>query len=301
MGEPLERKIYAGVEAGGTKFVCVIGSDPNNIFEEVNFPTTEPIETISKAVGFIRKNMAEYKLAGLGIASFGPLDLDLNSDTYGYITSTPKAGWSNTNLLGELRDNLGLDSYIDTDVNCASLGEQVWGAAKGMDTFIYITVGTGIGGGGIVNNEMIHGAGHPEMGHIRIPHDLKRDPFEGICLFHGDGLEGLASGPAVEKRWGKRGEELGADHPAWDLEAHYLGMAMANFILTLSPQMIIMGGGIMNTSELIEKVRIETLKNLGGYLQNPELSGSLDNFIVRPKLGDRAGSLGAIALARSQN
>ena len=188
---------------------------------------------------------------------------------------------------------------IDTDVNGAALAEYLWGAGKGIDSLIYMTIGTGIGGGGMVNGGLIHGLVHPEMGHIRIPHDREKDPFEGCCPYHGDCLEGLASGKAVEVRWGTPAEELPEDHPAWELEAHYLALGIGNIICTLSPGRIIAGGGLMKNPSLLPKIREKTREYLNGYIDSPKVTDDIENYIVTPGLGDYSGVLGAIALART--
>ena len=200
-------ELYAGIEAGGTKFVCALGSGPDDIRDQRTFPTTSPEETLQQTLGFLGEGIQHHgELAGIGIASFGPLDPEPGSPTYGYITATPKPGWSNFDFVGAIQDRFDLPIGFDTDVNGAALGEWRWGAARGLDTFIYLTIGTGIGGGGLVNGKLMHGLIHPEMGHIRIPHNWEQDPFPGSCPFHGDCLEGLANGPAMGKRWGQRAE-----------------------------------------------------------------------------------------------
>jgi len=290
--------LFGGIEAGGTKFVCILGSGPDDVRAEARFPTTIPEETIQQAVGFFRRQQAEHgELAAIGIASFGPLDLDRDSLTYGFITSTPKPGWSNTDFAGAIRRALSLPVGFDTDVNTAALAEWRWGAARGLDTFIYLTIGTGIGGGGMVNGHLMHGLIHPEMGHLRLPHDRQADPFAGICPFHGDCLEGLASGPAIERRWGQPAETLPPEHPAWALEAHYLALGVVNWIYTLSPQRIILGGGVMQQAHLFPFIRQEIQTLLGGYLHSPAILEHMDVYIVPPALGKRAGVLGALALA----
>lgn len=293
--------LWGGVEAGGTKFVCAVGSGPDDLREEARFPTTTPDETLERAVAFFREQQARQgaPLAALGIASFGPLDLDPGSPTTGFITTTPKPGWAFTDLVGTFRRALEVPVGFDTDVNAAALGEQRWGAARGLDTFIYLTIGTGIGGGGMSAGRLLHGLVHPEMGHIRIPHDRERDPFPGSCPFHGDCLEGLASGPALENRWGGRAETLPPDHPAWELEAHYLALALVDFICTLSPRRIVMGGGVMEQPSLLPSIRRNVLELLNGYVQSPEILDSVEKYVVPPGLGERSGVLGAIALARS--
>ncbi len=292
--------LYGGLEAGGTKFVCAVGTGPQDIRAETRFPTTTPHETIRKTLDFFREQqeLAGSRLTAIGIASFGPVDLHPASPTFGYITSTPKAGWQNVDLVGAISQELDVPIGFDTDVNGAALGEGLWGAARGLDTFIYLTIGTGIGGGGMVGGQTIHGLLHPEMGHIRIPHDLQSDPYEGGCPYHGDCLEGLASGPAIEARWGMRAENLPPDHPAWDLEAHYLALALTNFICVLSPQRIILGGGVMRQGHLFPRIQAGVQKLLRGYIRARPVLEEIGGYIVPPALGERAGVLGAIALAR---
>lgn len=298
--------LWGGIEAGGTKFVCAVGSGPDDLRAEARFPTTTPEETIGRAVRFFQQHQRlgrrpspnSEPLAAIGIASFGPVDPDPDSPTFGYITTTPKPGWAHTDLAGAVRRALGVAVGFDTDVNAAALGEHRWGAAQGVDTFVYLTIGTGIGGGGMVNGQLIHGLIHPEMGHILVPHDWESDPYAGFCPYHGDCLEGLATGPALEKRWGQRGEMLPADHPAWPLEAKYLALGLVNIICILSPQRIIMGGGVMQQPALFPLVRREVQELLHGYLQAPAILEQIDDYIVPPALGDRAGVLGAIALAQ---
>jgi fructokinase len=294
----ISAQLCGGIEAGGTKFVCATGTGLEDIRARAQFTTTTPEETIGKAIGFFRREMKKGPLAAIGIASFGPLDLNEKSPTYGCITTSPKPGWANTNLLKGIQKGFDIPVFIDTDVNGAALGEQKWGAAGGLDTFIYLTVGTGIGGGGIINGRMLHGLIHPEMGHIRIPHDYKIDPFPGSCPFHGDCLEGLASGTAMIKRWGRAPEDIPPDHPAWQLEADYLAAGIANFICTLSPQRIIVGGGIMKKQGLLPAVRQKIAVLLNNYVNSPEITENIDNYIVPPGLGDLSGVLGAIALAQ---
>ncbi|MCR4407449.1 MAG: ROK family protein [Anaerolineae bacterium] len=290
--------LWGGIEAGGTKFVCAVGTGPGDLRAEVRFSTTTPQETIGQAIRFFRQQQEKEPLAAIGIASFGPVDPNPASPTFGYITTTPKPGWAHTDFAGAIRRALGVPVGFDTDVNVAALGEHRWGAAQGLDTFIYLTIGTGIGGGGIINGQLIHGLLHPEMGHIRIPHDWDSDPYPGCCPYHGDCLEGLAAGPAMEGRWGQPADTLPADHPAWPLEAHYLALSLVNFICTLSPQRIIMGGGVMQQQQLFPLVRREVQELLGGYIQATMILERIDDYIVPPGLGNRAGVLGAIALAQ---
>ncbi|MGE5139499.1 MAG: ROK family protein [Rudaea sp.] len=288
--------IYGAIEAGGTKFVCAAGTSPDDI-SITRFPTTTPDETLARAVQFFKDVSRSNRLASIGIASFGPVDPTPASPTFGYITSTPKAGWAHTDFAGRMRAALGAPVGFDTDVNVAALGEHRWGAAQRLDSFIYLTVGTGVGGGGLMNGRLMHGLIHPEMGHIRLPHDWSADPFPGICPYHGDCLEGLGSGPAIEQRWKARGETLPPDHPAWDLEAHYLSLALANFICTLSPERLIVGGGVMAQPGMLPLIRGKVKKLLNGYVRSPVITERIDEYIVAPGLGSRAGVLGGIALA----
>ena len=290
--------LWGGIEAGGTKFVCAVGTGPDDLRAEVRFPTTTPEASIGRAVEFFQQQHEKEPLAAVGIASFGPVDPNPDSPTFGYITTTPKPGWAHTDFAGTIRRALGLPVGFDTDVNVAALGERRWGVAQGLDTFVYLTIGTGIGGGGMVNGKLIHGLVHPEMGHIRIPHDWDRDPYAGACPYHGDCLEGLATGPALEARWGQRGETLPADHPAWELEAGYLALGLVSIICILSPERIIMGGGVMEQRQLFPLVRVRVRELLNGSLQVPAILDQIDEYIVPPGLGNRAGVLGAIALAQ---
>lgn len=289
--------VYGGIEAGGTKFICAVGTSSGDLRAETQFPTTTPIETIGRAISFFREQQEQETLAAIGIGSFGPVDTNPTSSTYGHITTTPKASWVHTDLVGMIQDALGIPVILDTDVNVAALGEYRWGMAQGLDSFIYLTVGTGIGGGGIMNSQLMHGLIHPEMGHIRIPHNRNIDPYAGLCPYHGDCLEGLASGLAIEARWGQSPETLPADHPAWSLEAYYLAAGLVNFICTLSPQRIVIGGGVMKQSRLLPLVRENVQRLLNGYVHTPQIEEEIDKYIVLPHLGKRAGVLGAIALA----
>jgi fructokinase len=286
---------YGGVEAGGTKWVCAIGDGPADLRDTVTFPTTTPEETIARAAEFFANNGA---IVAVGVGSFGPIDVRRSSSTWGRITTTPKPGWTDTDVVAPLSRALGVPVAFDTDVNAAALGEQRWGAAAGLETFCYITIGTGIGGGGLVNGRLMHGLLHPEFGHMRIPHDRERDPFDGVCPYHGDCFEGLASGGAIRQRWGAPGDALTDNAKVWELEAGYIALGLVNVICTLSPQRIIIGGGVMKQAALLPLVRREVQRLLAGYIDAPELDDGLDEFIVAPALGDRAGVLGAIELAR---
>jgi fructokinase len=287
--------VWGAIEAGGTKFVCAVGTSPEDL-ETIQFPTTSPSVTIESAIAFFR-DRAGGKLQAVGIASFGPVDLHRDSPTFGFITSTPKAGWRNVDFATTVGQALGVPVGFDTDVNGAALGESRWGAARGLHDFVYLTVGTGIGGGAMVHGKVLHGLMHPEMGHIRVPHDLVRDPFAGACPYHGDCLEGLASGPAIEARWLVPGRDLPADHPAWALEAHYLALGLANWVCTLSPQRIVLGGGVMEQAHLFPLIRKELARILNGYIQAPEITERREDFVVAARLASRAGVLGALVLA----
>jgi fructokinase len=291
--------IYGGVEAGGTKFVCALGTGPDDIRAEIRFPTTTPAETLSQVVAFFKDGRKYGPLAALGVASFGPVDLNKNSKTFGFITNTPKPGWAMTDFTNLLSREFQVPVGFDTDVNGAALGEYRWGVGVGLDSILYLTVGTGIGGGAVADGKIIHGLLHPEMGHIRIPHDLVEDPYPGCCPYHADCFEGLACGPAIQARWGVPAQNLPVGHPGWELEAKYLAYALVNYSLVISPQRLILGGGVMNQPGLFDKVRFEFKRFLNGYIQKDEVLGEIENFIVPPGLGGRAGVLGAIALAQN--
>lgn len=293
-------ELFGGIEGGGTNFNCIVGTSPDDIRREERFPTTTPDATLDKAIRFFQQAEADFgKLSALGIACFGPLDVRSASSTFGFILPTTKPGWSNVNVLGRVKSTFDVPIVFDTDVNGAAFGEWTWGAAQGLDTFLYLTVGTGIGGGAMTNGSLLHGLSHPEMGHILIPHDKARDPFEGNCLFHKDCFEGLASGPAIEARWGQKAETLPPEHSAWELEAEYVALALANFIVTLSPQRIVLGGGVSGQRFLFPMIRANVKEILNKYVQSPSIEANIDRYIVPPALGKRSGLLGAIALAQS--
>ena len=292
---------YGGIEAGGTKFVCAVGSDPDDLYKK-SFVTTNPEETLNRAAEFFKEQNSKRPISAIGIGSFGPVDLHKGSSTYGFITSTPKAGWANTDIVGKIKAELGVPVGFDTDVNASALGEHYWGAGKGLNSFIYLTVGTGIGGGGLINGKLLHGLVHPEMGHICLPRHSE-DTYPGRCQFHNKNslyncFEGLASGPAVEERWGQSPQSLGDDHTAWDLEAYYISMALVSYICTLSPQRIIIGGGVMRRERLITQIRDKVKKLLNNYIQSGEITDSIQDYIVLPEQGDNAGVLGAFELAK---
>jgi fructokinase len=288
---------FIGIEGGGTKFVCAYGSGPEDLQDRTVIRTATPEITMRELVEYIRAVQNKVTIAAIGASIFGPLDLDHASPTFGYITTTPKQAWINFDFVGALQREFNCAVGFDTDVNAAAISEYRWGAAQNLSDVLYLTVGTGIGGGIIANHQLVHGAMHPEMGHILISQE-KNDHFAGVCQYHGCCLEGLASGPAIKERWQvKSALDLPEDHPGWDLEASYLGQALANYTLTVSPKRIIIGGGVMRQNHLLPKVRQKLIQHLGGYIQNPTVIAGLDNYIVKPGLEENAGVLGAIAVA----
>lgn len=287
--------LYGAIEAGGTKFVCAVGTGPDDLRALARFPTTTPLETLGRCIDFF---CAQAKIDALGVGCFGPVELRRHQAAYGHITSTPKPGWANTDVLGPLRRALGVPIGFDTDVNGAVLGEARWGAAQGLDTAIYVTIGTGIGGGALIGGKLAHGLVHPEMGHLLLPREPDDQSFAGVCPFHGPRCwEGVASGPALERRWGQRAESLPVNHPAWDLEARYIASALTTLVLVLSPERLILGGGVMQTEQLLPLVRKHLLSSLGGYVQADAVLSGIDQYVVAPRLGQHAGIAGAIALA----
>jgi len=287
-------ELYGGVETGGTWCVCAVGRGPGEIVREEQFPTTHPRETLARIVEFFRAGPA---LTAIGVGSFGPVDLDPESPTWGHVTTTPKPGWQHVSVAPVIRDELGVPVAFDNDVNAAALGEYRWGAGEGAASVCYLTVGTGIGAGLLLDGRPRHGLVHPEVGHIRIPRD-PGDAFEGTCPVHGDCWEGLACGPAMAKRWDTSPEELPDDHPAWGLEAGYLALGILSIVLVASPERMIVGGGVMAQPALPGMVRRRLRELLAGYLETPALGDAIDSYLVAPALGDRAGVLGAIALAQ---
>jgi fructokinase len=289
--------LLAGIEAGGTKFVCAVAERPGVILRSQSFPTRAPHETIADAIGFFRDAAAEFgPIAGLGLASFGPLDLDPSSPGFGSITRTPKPGWSGVNLRAALIEGLGCPVAVDTDVNGAGLAEGRLGAGQGLDSFVYLTIGTGIGGGLILNGEPVHGLTHPEMGHLLVRrHDSDGD-FPGTCAFHGDCVEGLASGTAIFAREGKSLAEYGPEAPLRLAVADYLGQLCASISLICSPRRLILGGGVMTRGDLFPLIRERTAARLAGYIAHPAAAGGLEDYIVPPALGAAAGITGALLL-----
>ena len=287
---------YVGVEAGGTKIVCGAGRGPDDLTDVTTFPTTTPTETIGRISDYVTEHADG--LQAIGVASFGPVDLRESSGTYGYITSTPKPGWNGIDLLGPLRATADVPIGFDTDVNGAALAEVRWGAASDVSSCVYVTVGTGIGGGAYVDGRLVHGLLHPEMGHLMV-HPDPDDPYPGGCPYHGACLEGMASGPAIGERWGTPGQDLTGDdlRRAVDLEAGYLAQGAAAMVCLLSPERLVFGGGVLHMPGLLDALRARTVAQLNGYIGVPEITERIDSYIVPPGLGDHAGLLGGIALA----
>lgn len=292
------KDLYGGIEAGGTKFVCMVGNGPAGIAAQLRIQTTSPQETLSRVNRFFDPFVRSGQIRTLGIGAFGPIDLDPTSPDYGCMGATPKLAWQNTNIPAGLQTSHDLTVELDTDVNAAALGEATWGAGHGVDPLLYVTIGTGIGGGFIQVGRPLHGQFHPEMGHIRIPHSRDADGFRGSCPFHGDCFEGLASGPAIEQRLGRRAETLSDDDPFWEVEAGYIAGALTSYILILSPSRIILGGGIMQRQFMFPTIRGMVLDSLNGYVQTAALLEHMEDYIVPPELGDNSGVLGALALAQ---
>jgi len=281
---------YGSIEAGGTKFVCAIGDSNFNIIKRVSFPTKTPDETLSQVFDFFDR----HQLVAIGIGSFGPIDVNPASATYGYVTTTPKPHWGNYDFLGAVKNHYKIPISWTTDVNAAALGEQGLGAAQGLNSCLYLTVGTGIGGGAVVQDELLSGYSHPEMGHIIVrPHP--KDNFAGVCPFHGNCLEGLASGIAIEERFGVKADQLDKDHIAWEFEAHYIAQAVMSYALILSPERVILGGGVMNQDHLFPIIREELNQLMAGYVELP----NLEDYIVAPALGNNAATIGCFILARN--
>lgn len=281
--------MLGAIEAGGTKFVCAVSDEKLNIIEKITIPTTTPDETFEAVFKFFNL----FSLKAIGIGSFGPIDVNPNSDTYGYITTTPKHLWKNINFLGIFKERYNIPVGWNTDVNAAALGEVKLGAASDKDSVVYITVGTGIGGGAFINNELLTGQSHPEMGHLYVPRH-ERDTYEGSCKYHNHCLEGLAAGPAIEGRYGVRAENLPESHEAWEIEAHYLAHAALAYTMILNPDCIIFGGGVMEQKHLLNLVREKFEEIIGGYLTLPPV----EEYIIPTGLGNESGILGSLLLAK---
>ncbi|PAD82559.1 fructokinase [Niallia circulans] len=284
--------LYGAIEAGGTKFVCAVGDAKGNIQERISIPTTTPEETMPEVIAFFKK----FSVDAIGIGSFGPIDVDKNNATYGNITTTPKLAWKEYPLLKTIEDEFSVPTGFNTDVNVAALGEAKLGAAKGVDNCLYITIGTGIGAGAYINGELLQGLTHPEMGHILVRRHPK-DSYKGRCPYHADCLEGLAAGPAIEERWGEKAFHLSDKEEVWEMEGYYIAQALMQYILILSPKKIILGGGVMNQEHVLTHVHRYLTELLNGYVSYPEVQDKMNEYIVRPGLGDNAGITGGLLLA----
>lgn len=280
------------LEAGGTKMVCAVGDEKGQIFDQISIPTKTPEETVPLMVEYFKKAEVE----ALGIGCFGPIDPDPKSPSYGYITSTPKLAWRNYNIVGAFQEALQCPVGFDTDVNGSVLGEVAFGQARGKSCVVYVTIGTGIGAGIYIEGKLLHGMLHPEAGHVLI-RKRENDTYQGKCPYHKQCLEGLASGPAIEERWGRKAIELQDKQEVWDLEAYYIAQALTGYVLTLSPEMIILGGGVMHQSQLFPMIRSYVTQMLGGYIETAELK-DMDHYIVPASLKDDQGIMGALELAR---
>lgn len=283
-----EAEMFGAIEAGGTKFVCAVGDERGNIIDRLQIPTTVPEETMTEVIEFFKK----HSLNAIGVGSFGPIDVNSESPNYGMITTTPKLPWRNYPIVQALKDAFSLPIGFNTDVNAAALGEATLGAAKGLDSCIYITIGTGIGAGAVVQGKILQGLSHPEMGHILVRRH-HNDKYHGKCPYHKDCLEGLAAGPAIEERWGKKGIDLVDQKEVWDLEGYYIAQALMQYILIISPKRIILGGGVMKQKQVFASIYKYLQELLNDYVTLPDLK----TYIVSPGLGDHAGITGALLLA----
>lgn len=283
--------MIGAIEAGGTKFVCAVSENDLQIKDKVTIPTTQPSETLEQVFEFFD----QYSLEAIGIGSFGPIDVNQNSETYGYITTTPKTAWQNVDFVGQMKERYGVPIGWTTDVNAAALGELEKGAAQGKKSCIYLTVGTGVGGGAVVDGKPLEGFGHPEMGHLLVRMH-EEDTFGGFCPYHENCLEGLAAGPAIEKRYGKKAQDLADQQEVWEMESYYLAQALVSYTLILSPERIILGGGVMKQKQLFPLIRQEFEQLLNGYVATPDLQ----EYIVSPGLGDDAGITGSLLLAKRE-
>lgn len=286
--------LFGALEAGGTKMICAVGNEKGEILEKISVPTTTPEDTMPKIIDFFRKDFGE-RLAAIGVACFGPIDMKKDSPTYGYITSTPKTAWKNYDILGEISKKIPVPIGFETDVNGSLLGEATWGAAKGLSDVIYLTIGTGVGGGVMSGGKLLHGMLHPELGHMLIERETD-DMYAGKCPYHKTCFEGLAAGPAIEERYGRSGSELSDEQAVWELESRYIAKALVNLILTVSPERIILGGGVMHQLQLFPMIRERVAEYLNGYIETGELK-DLEHYIVPAGLKDDQGIMGAIKLA----
>lgn len=279
------------IEAGGTKIICGIGNEQGQIERKISFPTETPERAMEQIISFF----ASETIDAIGIGTFGPIDVHKQSPTYGYITTTPKPGWGNFNFLGALKEQFNVPIGFDTDVNGAALAEAKWGSAKGLNSCVYYTIGTGVGVGVYSEGRLVHGLLHPEAGHIPVRRHPE-DQYEGFCPYHHDCLEGMAAGPAIERRFGIKGADLPVEHEAWQLLAYYIGQALTSTILLLSPERIILGGGVMHQKQLFPLIHEEVQRNLNGYVQHYMILDHIDQYIIAPGLGDNAGLSGAVGI-----
>ncbi len=289
--------LFGGIETGGTKFICAVGTSDTDLRHITRITTTSFEETMKEVCQFFKEMQKRYRIPAIGIASFGPIDLNKESKTFGFITSTPKIAWQYRDLVGTLKKNTGTEVNLDIDVNGAALAEGKWGSATGLHSYLYITVGTGVGLGVVIQGQPLHGLTHPEGGHVFVPLHPK-DPATGFCPFHRSCLEGLASAPAIQKRWNTEPATLADDHFAWELESYYLSCAMANYTLCLSPQRIIIGGGVLARRGLLQKIQKKTQEILSDYIKHEVITEHVDSYIVSPTL-EYCGVLGAILLAQN--
>lgn len=281
------------LEAGGTKMVCAVGNEKGEIFDKISIPTQTPQDSMPKMTAYFKENNIE----ALGIGSFGPIDLHKKSPTYGYITSTPKKPWTDYDIVGNFRKELACPIEFDTDTNAAALGEACFGITKGLDNSMYITIGTGVGVGIFVENRLLHGMLHPEAGHIILARHPE-DTYKGKCPFHANCFEGLAAGPAIEERYGRKAIELADRDDVWEMEAFYIAQALVNYTLTVSPKRIVLGGGVMHQKQLFPLIRQQFKNLLNGYVKTKELE-DLDTYIVPSVLHDNQGILGCLKLAEN--
>jgi fructokinase len=279
------------IEAGGTKFVCGIGNEQGEIQDRISFPTEFPERTMNQVIEYFEDKQIE----SIGIGSFGPINIDAGSAEFGFVTTTPKVGWSGYPFLNTLKEVFDVPYGWDTDVNAAAFAEAKWGAAKGLDSCVYYTIGTGVGVGVYSEGKLVHGLVHPEGGHV-LTRRHQQDTFAGICPYHGDCLEGMASGPALEERWKEKGFELAPDHQAWEMEAYYIAQAVTGTILMLSPKKIILGGGVMHQLQLFPMIRDQVKKSLNGYVSADAIQNNIESYIIPPGLGNNSGLCGALAL-----
>lgn len=283
--------LFGGIEAGGTKFVCAVGNENAEIISKISIPTTTPEDTFQRVYEFFD----QYKLAAMGIGSFGPICINKKLDNYGYITTTPKKGWSNIDVLSAIKNRYNVPVAWTTDVNAAAYGEFKKGIAVGKDSCLYITIGTGVGAGAVVNNQLLEGINHPEMGHIKLKLHPD-DSYEGNCIYHSDCFEGLASGPAIENRLNRKAQKLSPSDPFWKIEAYYIAQAIMNYTVVLSPEMIILGGGVMHQEHLFPMIRQSLREQLANYVKLP----SMEEYIVGCGLGDQSGVTGCLLLAEKE-